>query len=390
MQNQYIITIINGADLPEIDFAEQPDTSVGKKSARDLLVNNILFLQSEAIAYLGSEYPNLTYNRDTCKRDVQYITWSIIYDFLYGGNSQTVYAGLRYWNGTTRNIASYEVGPIQDVLDYIKELMINIVNSDSPATVYQQTVKQYRNETFINGNVVVPSINANVAILKDIINDQGTAPSIVQPTFTSAADSLKNARSAILTNKSSFQTEATDYVTLNFPVINDPAILSAITSKFQIVIDLLNLGLGSRTNPTFTAPAGTSTGYQNARSLVMLNSDFIAQMAEGYLIANSPTYVYDSVKFQQSIKDIFEAAVYDLIYNTNAASIYKGTQLNTDGYETDEDFSDVVGYVGTLITTNIIQNTVPGTIFPSVTASQVIDNGTYPGGGIGCQTLNAR
>jgi hypothetical protein len=384
-----IITIINGADLPDVAFTEQPDTSVGKKSARDLLVNNILFLQSEAIAYLGSEWPNLTYSKANYRRDIEYITWSIIYDFLYGGNSQSVYIGLRYWNGVTRTVANYEVAPIQDMLGYINELMIAIVNSDSPTTVYQQTVKQYRNETFINGGETVSSINANMVIIKDIINDQGTAPLVGQPTFTSAATSLKNARSAIQNNKSSFQTEATGYVTLNFPVINDPAILSAINSKFQIVIDLLNLGLGSRTNPTFTAPAGTSTGYQNARSLVMLNSDFIAQMAEGYLIANSPTYVYDSVKFQQSIKDIFEAAIYDLIYNTNAASIYKGTQLNTDGYETDEDFSDVVGYVGTLITTNIIQNTVPGTIFPSVTAVQVRDSGTYPGGGIAGTAIGA-
>jgi hypothetical protein len=384
-----IITIINGGTEPQVAFTEQPDTTVGKRSARDLLINNILFLQSETVAYLGAQYPNLTYNRTTCKRDIKYITWSIIYDFMYGGNSQSVYAGLRYWNSVTRNIASYEVAPIQDVITYINGLMINIVNSDSPTTVYQQTVKQYRNETYINGNVVESSINSNIAVIKDIINDQGTAPSIVQPTFTSAATSLKNARSAILTNKSSFETQATAYITGNFPVINDPAILSAINSKFQVIIDLLNLGLGSRTTPTFTAPSGTSTGYQNARSLIMLNSDFIAQMAEGYLIANSPGYVYDSEQFQQSIKDIFEAAVYDLIYNTNASSIYKGTQLNIDGYGTDTDFSNAVTYAGTLITTNIIQNTAVGSIFPSVTATQVRDNVTYPGGGVAGTAIGA-
>jgi len=378
-----IITIINGGEMPEVSFPDQPDTSVGKKSARDLLINNILFLQSEAVAFLGAQYPNLTYNRATCKRDVEYITWSIIYDLMYGGNSQSVYAGLRYWNGATRNIASYEVTPTIDVLDYLESLMINIVNSDSPTTVYQQTVKQYRNETYLNGFEAVPSITANAAIIKDIIQDQGTAPAIVQPTFTSAATSLKNARTAILTNKSTFETQATGYVTDNFPVINDPAVLSAINSKFQIIIDLLNIGIESRVDPTFTAPAGTSVGYQNARSLIMANSDFIAQMAEGYLIANASIgYTWDSALFQQNIKDILEGAVYDLIYNTNAASIFKGTQLNTDGYGTDNDFSSAVAYAGTLIITNIIQNIAVGSVFPSVTATQFIDNVTYPGGGI--------
>jgi hypothetical protein len=160
-----IITIINGADLPDVAFTEQPDTSVGQKSARDLLVNNILFLQSEAIAYLGSEWPNLTYNRTTCKRDVAYIMEAIAYDQLYGGNSRTVYAGQRYWENAVRQIASSELAATKGAIAYINTLAQAIINNVGPAQVYQNSVNQYQNQTFTGGAAQGPTISNLVALI---------------------------------------------------------------------------------------------------------------------------------------------------------------------------------------------------------------------------------
>jgi len=354
-----IIAIINGNDLPEVLFTSQADTSLGQASARTLLVNNIAFLQAETVAFLGAEYPNLTYNRTTCKRDVEYIAWSLIYDMMYGGNSQSVYAGLRYWQGTVQQIANYEVAPFLSVLDYLNTLMGSIVQSDSPATIYQQSVKQYRNETFINGSEAIPSINQNIGYLKSIINNYALAPAVVQPTYTSAATGLKTARTAILNQKTTYENDAIAYIAANFPVINDPGILTAINAKFQIVIDLLTYGISSRTASTFVSPTGTSAGYTQAKELARLNLNFITDETYAWINVNYPVYTaahVDQLLFKNHIKDCIEASVYDLIYGGNSASIYKGTQLLNDGLNATE-FLEALSFAGTLLTLYVIQNT---------------------------------
>ena len=378
-----IVVIINGNDLPAIEFTSQPSTTIGQNSARDLLVNNIDFLQAEAVAYLGAEYPNLTYNRTTCKRDIQYIAWSLIYDMMYGGNSQSVYAGLRYWNGTVQQIANYEVAPFISVLTYMNTLMESIVQSDSPVTIYQQSVKQYRNETFINGSVAVASISQNIGYLQDIITDYASAPTVVQPSYTTAATGLKNARTAILAQQSLYQTQAIAYVTDNFPVINDPAILASISEKFQVVIDLLTYGISSRTPSIIDSPTGTSAGYTQAKEITLLNLDFIADEAAAYIEANYISFTtsgnYDASLFKNHIKDCVEASVYDLIYGGNSACRYKGTQLLTDEYNYSE-VLDSIAYAGQLLTLYVIQNTP---FIPVLTSTpQFIDAITYPDAGI--------
>jgi hypothetical protein len=281
-----IINIISGEELPEVVYTKLPDTSIGQISARDLLVNNIDFLQAETVAYLGAEYPNLTYNKVTCKRDVQYIVWSLIYDMMYGGNSQSVYAGLRYWDNSVQQIGEYEVAPFQSLLTYLTNLIGSIVQSDSPPTVYQQSIKQYRNETFIFGELTLPGIVDNISAISDIIGDAGLAPSVTSPDYNSAAQALKDAYTSIQLNKTLFQTEAISYVGANFPVINDPTILSIISDKFQVVIDLLTYGITTREDSEFTNPNGSSNGQLDANYLAVQNLHFIANEALGYYATN--------------------------------------------------------------------------------------------------------
>ena len=378
-----IISILNGNELPTILFSNQSDTVIGKSSARDLLVNNIDFLQAEAIAFLGAEYPNLSYNRNNYKLNIQYITWGLIYDFMYGGNSQTVYTGLEYWDGAVRKIAAYEVTPFLSVLDYVNTLMSAIVQSDGPTTVYQQSVKQYRNETFISGDVVIPSVVQNIGYLKSIITDFASAPAVVAPTFTSAATALKTARTSILAQKASYQTGAITYIGNNFPVINDAGILASINAKFQIVTNLLTLGVQTRQPAIFVPPVGTTAGYIDAKNLVMLNLDFVVGETTAWLTENNPTYVgsagYNQTVFEGHIADAIEASVYDLIYGGNSAALYKGIDLRSSGYAV-SGFLDALVFAGDMITLYIIQNAF---YVPKLTlATQLIDAVTYPNGGI--------
>ena len=379
-----IINIISDNGFPEVIFASQPDTTVGKASARDLLINNILFLQAETVAFLGSEYPNLAYSRPEYKRNIQYIVWSLIYDFMYGGNSQSVYIGSTYWDNAVRQIEEYEVEPFNAVLTYIDTLIGDIVRSDSPATIYQQSVKQYRNETLLNGGDVEATTTTNVGIIKNIIQNQSSAPTIVQPSLSSASSFLQTARTDIQIEKSDFQTDAISYVGDNFPVINDTGILTSISNKFQVVIDLLTFDINSRTTSVINEPAGTSAAYSNTKDLALLNVNYIAEETAAWLAIESPAYSFDAAILKQHVVECVEASLYDLIYGGNSASLQKGTQLLTNselGFNTgDDEFIGALLFASELLTSDVIQN-LAGSTFSS--ELQFIDAVTYPLAGQG-------
>ena len=344
-------------------------TAVGKTSAKDLLLANIDFIQAESIAYLNAEYPNLTYDRVVCKRDIEYVVWSIIYDMLYGGNSQSIYAGQRYWSGVSRNILDAEVTPILSVLDYANSVMQSIIVNESPTTVYQQSVKQYRNETYSGGIAGSASISSNITVIKNII-DTNTVATVVQPTVTDAALILQTARSAVLINKDNYKSEAVAYVNANFYVINDPVILSTISNLFNIVVDLLTFGIATRQAPTYTSPSGLAGGYTNARLLLLANLDFIAAETTAYVNAQYTGFVYDEAACYRDMGFMVEAIAYDITYGGNSASIYASQQYwqnNTSQLGTGElaITLDAITYAQTL-SSLVIQNATPPVIRSNV------------------------
>ena len=94
-----VLSILQGgtAPVPTYPSTLSPVTTTAQNSARDLLLNNITFVQAEIVGYLTTNFPGLTYSQTTCKRDMGYIVQSIIYDVMYGGNSQSVYSAKQYW-----------------------------------------------------------------------------------------------------------------------------------------------------------------------------------------------------------------------------------------------------------------------------------------------------
>jgi hypothetical protein len=374
-----MINFIRSGTVPTIVMPSISDTSVGKASARDLLLNNIKFFQAEAIAYLGAEFPGLSYDKNTCRRDVGYIIQSLAYDQLYGGNSQSVYAGLKYWDGATRTIAAPEVAPIQSVLTYINTLAQAVITNSSPPTVYQQTVIQYRNETLAGGSTASTSVSTNIGYIKNIIADFNTAPAVVNPTVTGAQTALKTIRTGILADILVYELSAVTYVNANFPVINAQVTLDAITSLFQITIDLLTLGIATRVNPTYTSPAGLDSGYSSARTLILANRNFIADETVAWLAVQQPTLVYSTTKFKRDIRYMLEGLSYDLTYGGTSSAVYSGLQyLSTSGQTGSLGVSptqDAMTFIGNL-TQQVAQNQTPSTTY---SATPQVTNGDNSG-----------
>ena len=451
-----LIAYFTTGELPNVRMPNLPTTPTGRSSARDLLLNNINFIQAEAVSFLNSEYPNLPYNRVEFQERMKYIIWSIVYDLMYGGNQQSVITGKKYWDTTTisitstnantdlitasstatlavgqpivfngtgfgniqagtvyyvasivdsskfsisetrggilfplatasgsltiqnRIISGAEVFPTIDVIEYINSLSQNIVTNTTPVTLYQQSVKQFRNETLTGGSIAVSSISANLNSISDII-ESNLNVSITTPNVGAAPSILQTVRTEILSNKSDYKTEAITFVNNSFPVINDPVILGRITDLFQDSINLLTLGITNREVPNFTSPGSLGTGYTNARALLIENLDFVADEVAGWLATNEPSYVldplYDEEKLIRNVKDFIEAACYELTYSTytlptnavNAAAINRGLALKSQIYNANTQVFDQI-YVNAItyaqdLALNVIVNASPVQVY---------------------------
>ena len=340
------IVILNG-NVPTIKYPSIDGTTpVGISSARDLLIANISFIQAELISYLNAEYPLLEYNKSVFRNEIQYIVENLVYDAMYGGNTQSIYAGYRYWNfeETTRSIpfitnsSTTEVAGFTSALTQLNVIAQKVIRNETPAIVYQQSVKQYKNNTFINGSLAGNYISNNIIIIKNIINKDAPGfipPTIVYPSLTGVSTLLQSAKTAITGKKVEYAADAIVYVSGqttptyiagHFPVINDPVIIAELTASFQSIIDGILNGYSDIDLPTYQSPTGLSNRKTLAREAIIANRQFIKDEVTAFISFIHPTFVYDTVKSKQDIGYIIEAVCYDLTYGGNSASVYVGKQ----------------------------------------------------------------
>ena len=164
-----IITIIQGGSAPSVSLPALSSTvftsTTAQKSATALLLNNIPFFEAEIIAYIGAIAPGLSFSTATCKRDVGYIVQAVAYDQLYGGNSQTVYAGQQYWINNVHQIASTETSATASAMAYLGVLMAAAVQNQSPNQTYQTAVIQYQNQSYTSGASQLKTIAGLISII---------------------------------------------------------------------------------------------------------------------------------------------------------------------------------------------------------------------------------
>ena len=84
-------------------------SDVALLNAYTLLQTNKKYIQAEVIAWINSKIlsnttpfsTTFTYDSDKCYRDIGYIVDSISFDLKYGGNRQTIQAGVYYYGFST-------------------------------------------------------------------------------------------------------------------------------------------------------------------------------------------------------------------------------------------------------------------------------------------------
>jgi hypothetical protein len=362
-----IKNLVSGAIASTPNLPTNSNTSAEQVDIKTLLLNNVSFIQAEIIGYLTANYSNLSYSQTTCKRDVQYIVWCLAYDLMYGGNSQSLYAGLQYWGGKYANTfqeQSTELTATINAINYLKTLVSNIavnnvMGTATGTTLYQTTIPQYVNKTLsVNGESIsdstVTSILTNLASIQTMVSlasqalantyytSNLTNPSI---SFLGTTTELYYAYNAIISQNTSVTfsslTVNTDIVKPAFNVINDSNVNTALTNLFSIAKTLLTYGVNgttianasSRPTPVLAAsPLGAISGYPAAAAAINGNVAFIAEDVYHYFVSQYGAPSIGATQFQNALMYLAEAVAYDINYTNSsvvstAATVYAAKQI---------------------------------------------------------------
>jgi hypothetical protein len=312
----------------------------GHVNAKMLLIDNISFIQAEIISYLNSEFPNVSYNRDLCLRDVKYIIWSIAYDLMYGGNSQSVYIGKKYWTDTSNFTITSEKDAWISSINYINVLAQAVITNSSATTVYQQSVRQYRNDTLTNGSVASASIASNIAVIATVVNNLNNAPTIVNPVIATGIPEMGSIYDAITASIETYTINATTstswYMDKFFPVIKNTTDKNKINNLFDTVASIVSSGTYPSILPSYPSlvlPVPINIGVEDSWiNLVLTGTDGtdgllnltsindIANSTNTFIAATYPGTTYNSTTLKQDIINIILAAEYDLKYGGTSAS----------------------------------------------------------------------
>jgi hypothetical protein len=189
----------NGAETaPAYTFNPPTGASDNIINASLILQANKEFIAEETVAYIPS---NFTYNTATCARDTGLIVDSIAFDLLYGGTSQSVFAGLQYWNkdGYIGDVGA-EIAPINDALSYLRDAVQSIV---TPIGGYDAATRS--GDLFAH---ILDVVNYGTSGITDQIEPNGIA---------STTSTIVNSYNAILAAKTTLQSDTIAYINSTYP-----------------------------------------------------------------------------------------------------------------------------------------------------------------------------
>jgi hypothetical protein len=194
--------------------------SSGLVAAKNAITTLKAGIQAGATQYISTKYPTLSYNVDTCSRDVGYMVDAIAYDIMFGSNFRSITAGRSYYRATAsaQNVIANQLTATLDAVSYITNAIRQITNGQAGSVGSATAVTR-----------VIDSANAMYDI---VASGLGTEPSLILPTPTSGTGNANdanylNSRIQIVNNYAFIQAEVAQYLTVTAPFSTTWAALSA-------------------------------------------------------------------------------------------------------------------------------------------------------------------
>jgi hypothetical protein len=269
----------------EAETFTSPSSTI--QSVYDLIVENRSLIQEETVNFIDTQFPNLVYLRDKCKRDTGYIVDAIATDLLYGGNQKSVRAGL-YYGEVPSKVNGAQLNETIDGISYVKTFIDKIVTNEiieSPGVVNNTTARiQAGNIDFITSSVSGTEserikVSSSFGLVEDIIK-QGEDSLLAAiagntPNFNWSLDEPK-----LVTGL--------DIVTSSADTTN----IETISSNYGIITNIISNGVSATpsevTNWSGSIKVTDTTPFRNESS--------VASSTEATLVSSSISIVRNVVQ----------------------------------------------------------------------------------------------
>jgi len=266
-----------------------PGVNANKAFARILLQLNREFISSELTIWINSNFPLLTYNVETCRRDVEYIVDALSFDVQYNGNFATSRAADAYFSSAVSVLpvdqkaataaAMAQLAII--VADIVEEGYAGQTTTGNPASATEAT-----------------EVDGLVQIIEDVVTADSLSglPALVEPSTTWVTTGIANAVNL--------------YKDLNSQnLIKDD------------VIEQINVSITNADSISWNEPTGVVVTRANAKDQLAANRTFIVEDVIAYFNATNPEVVYDEKRFRRDTGYIVDALIYDVLYGSTSATI---------------------------------------------------------------------
>lgn len=245
--------IRNGATFaPSLLLTNPAAVDANTANAKSLLLNNVEYIKAETIGYVNAQIAantapystSFTYNQTAYAREIQYDIEALIYDLLYGGNSQTRDAARRYYDGVGDAIAfQLPAGTQAQVAaanDYAKDLAKLVIQNLPPAVSYSTRTRA--TGTPASGTEVAQIETLMSAINLVILTGVGSLAAITLPDLNAYvyAPALKNSKTALDSGKAAIQSETLAWIDDNINVFEVlmPGNRSMLSNDFTQINDM--------------------------------------------------------------------------------------------------------------------------------------------------------
>ena len=148
------------------------------QSTYDLIVENRSLIQEETVNFIDTQFPNLVYLRDKCKRDTGYIVDAVSTDLYYGGNQKSVRAGL-YYNEVPSKVNGDQLNETVDGISYAKSFIDKVITNqivevpsvinNTYARVRAGNVLQFVSSSVSGSETERAKVSSSFGIVEDII-----------------------------------------------------------------------------------------------------------------------------------------------------------------------------------------------------------------------------
>lgn len=305
---------------------------VGYKDARTLISENKVFISEEISAWLASNYPTLRFGRTAFKKDISYLLDSLIYDLTYDGSTQSLIAGLAYFDGPggALTIDSTERTPRVAALGRLKTVLGQIISNLPVTKSTGNTSTQWTDTVNLTGGAAAGTfINNNVNISIDLLNANSTTgrPNITVTTITGtntlttgSAHGLAAGDLVIPRTTSNGMTANVRYYVISAGLTATDFRLATSYAGSAITITNgsgLTLVFDTEDRPAATNAVTTTTALITAYTTLSAAVNTIVSNMTSYITANFPTLVYDSAKCERDARIILDAVAYDFMFNSN-------------------------------------------------------------------------